>query len=101
MCILELSKVSTYEFCYDYTKIKCGNNSKLLFTGTDGLMYEMEDVYEVVTNIKMFCWIKNIWDIQWIGFKVKIIKLKLFKSTKLLFLVLMIKHTSRTMDVID
>ena len=20
-------------------------------------------------NIKMFCWIRNVWDIQWIGYK--------------------------------
>ena len=25
-------------------------------------------------SLKMFLWIKNVWDIQWIGFKVKIIK---------------------------
>ena len=24
----------------------------------------------------MFCWIKNVWDIQWIEFKVKIIELQ-------------------------
>ena len=25
-------------------------------------------------NIKMFCWKRNVWDIQWIGFKVKIVE---------------------------
>ena len=47
MCILELSKVLMYEFHYDYTKSKYDNISKLLFTDTDGLMYEIktEDVY--------------------------------------------------------
>ena len=46
MCILELSNKSMYEFHYDYIKNKYGNNSKLLFTDTDGLMYEIktEDV---------------------------------------------------------
>ena len=39
MCILELSKVLMYEFHYDYIKNKYGNNSRLLFTGTDSLMY--------------------------------------------------------------
>ena len=48
MCILELSKVLMYEFLYDYIKNKYDNKSKLLFTDTDSLMYEikMEDVYE-------------------------------------------------------
>ena len=37
-----------YECHYDYTKNKYGNKSKLLFTDTDSLMYEIktEDVYE-------------------------------------------------------
>ena len=47
MCILELSKVIIYEFHYDYIKNKYGNNSRLLLTDTDSLMYEIktEDVY--------------------------------------------------------
>ena len=46
MCILELSKVLMHEFHYHYIKSKCGNNSKLLFTETDSLMYgiKTEDV---------------------------------------------------------
>ena len=37
-----------YEFHYDYIKNKYDNKSKLLFTDTDSLMYEIktEDVYE-------------------------------------------------------
>ena len=48
MCLLELSKVFMYEFYYDYIKSKYENKSKLLFTDTDSLMYEIEtkDVYE-------------------------------------------------------
>ena len=42
MCILELSKVLMYEFHYDYIKNKYGNNSRLLFTDTDSLMYEIK-----------------------------------------------------------
>ena len=56
MCLLELSKVLMYEFHYDYIKNKYGNNSKLLFRDTDGLMYEIktEDVYEDFSSNKMF-----------------------------------------------
>ena len=52
MCILELSKVLMYEFHYDYIKNIYGNNSRLLFTDTDSLMYEIktEDVYEDSSN---------------------------------------------------
>ena len=54
MCILELSKVLIYEFHYDYIKNKYGNNSKLLFTDTDSLIYEIktEDVYKDFSNDK-------------------------------------------------
>ena len=54
MCILELSKVLMYEFHYDYIKNKCGNDSRLLFTDTDSLMYEIktEDVYKDFSNNK-------------------------------------------------
>ena len=54
MCILELSKVLMYEFHYDYIKNKYGNNSGLLFTDADSLMYEIktEDVFEGFSNDK-------------------------------------------------
>ena len=54
MCILILSKVLMYELHYDYIKNKYGNNSRLLFTDTDGLMYEIktDDVYENFSNDK-------------------------------------------------
>ena len=43
-----------YEFHYDYTKNKYNNKSKLLFTDTDSLMYEIktEDVYEDFSSNK-------------------------------------------------
>ena len=48
MCILELSNVLMYEFHYDYIKNKYDYDSRLLFTNTDSLMYEIktEAVYE-------------------------------------------------------
>ena len=54
MCILELSKVLMYEFHYDYIKNKYGNNSRLLFTDADSLMYEIktEDVNKHFSNDK-------------------------------------------------
>ena len=52
-------------------------------------------------NIKMFCWIRNTWEIQWIGFKVRIMKLELLKSTRFPCLALKIKYTSKKLDVMD
>ena len=54
MYILESSKVLMYEFHYDYIKNEYGNTSKLLFTNTDSLMYEIEteDIYEDFSNDK-------------------------------------------------
>ena len=47
-CILDLSDVLMYEFRYDYIKNKYGINSRLVFTDTDSLIYEIktDDVYE-------------------------------------------------------
>ena len=52
MCILELSKVLMYEFHYD--SVKTDNNSRLLFTGTDSLIFQLksEDAYDVLAMIK-------------------------------------------------
>ena len=54
MGILKLSKELMYEFHYDYIKNKYDNKSKLLFTDTDSLMYEIktEDVYEDFSSNK-------------------------------------------------
>ena len=50
MCLLDLSKVLLYEIHYDYIKNKYGNKSRLLFTDSDSLMYEVktktEDGYQ-------------------------------------------------------
>ena len=54
---LELIKVLMYQFPYDNIKNKYDNKSKLLFTDTDSLMYEIktEDVYEdFSSNKEMF-----------------------------------------------
>ena len=37
-----------------------------------GKMKDETDGVSMV-NIKIFCLIRNVWEIQWIGFKVKII----------------------------
>ena len=54
MSVLELSKVLMYEFHYYYIKHKYGSNSRLLFTGTNSLMYEIKtkDVCEGFSNDK-------------------------------------------------
>ena len=54
MCMLELNKVLLYEFHFDCIKSKHSRNSRLLFTDTDSLMYEIkiEDVYEDFSNDK-------------------------------------------------
>ena len=45
--ILDLSKVLMYEFDYDHIKNKYGNNSRLSFMDTHGLLCKViiEDVY--------------------------------------------------------
>ena len=40
MCILDLNKILMYE--YDYIKNEYGNNSRLLFTDSDSLIYEIK-----------------------------------------------------------
>ena len=48
-CILDMSKLTMAKFHYDYVKVRYpGTNSRLLFTDTDSLAYEIktEDVYE-------------------------------------------------------
>ena len=54
MCISDLSKVLMYKFHYEYIKNKYGNNSRLLFIGTDSLMFETKtnDTYEDLSKDK-------------------------------------------------
>ena len=42
MCLLNLSKVLMFEFHYNYIKNQYDNNSRLLFTDTGSLMYEIK-----------------------------------------------------------
>ena len=54
MCILQLAKLLMYEYHYDYIKNKYGDKSRLLFTDTASLMYEIktEDAYEDFSSDK-------------------------------------------------
>ena len=54
MCILDLSKMLMYDFHHNYIKKKYNNRSRLLFTDTDSLTYEIEaeDVYKDFWNDK-------------------------------------------------
>ena len=54
ICILELIKALRYVLHYDYTNNKYGNKSRLLFTETNCLVYEIktENVYKYFTNDK-------------------------------------------------
>ena len=54
MCILDLSKIVMCDFHHDHIKSEYGQNSRLLFTEIDSLMYEIKtkDVYEDFSNNK-------------------------------------------------
>ena len=60
MSILDLSKTRMYDFHYNTIKKEYGSRSKLLFTDTDSLMYELKtkDVYEDFKEIgeRLDCW---------------------------------------------
>jgi hypothetical protein len=60
MSILDLSKTLMYDFHYNTIKKEYGDTSRLLFTDTDSLMYELktDDVYEDFERIgkEQDCW---------------------------------------------
>jgi len=52
MCILDLSKTLMYDFHYNYIKRQYDDRSKLLFTDTDSLCYEIktDDLYKDIAD---------------------------------------------------
>ena len=52
LSILEISKILTYEFCYDYIKPKYDNNVKLCYMDTDSFIMDIKanDFYKDVAN---------------------------------------------------
>ena len=60
MCVLDLSKVLMYDFHNNTIKAWYGDDSRLLFTDTDSLMYEIktDDVYKDFQEISKQddCW---------------------------------------------
>ena len=61
MCVLDLSKVLMCKFHYDYIRHKYGKNSRLSFTDTDSMMYEIktEEFYENVSKDKEMLDVSN------------------------------------------
>ena len=41
--VLDLSKTLTYEFHYDYMRLKYGSKVSLCYMDTDSFVYEIED----------------------------------------------------------
>ena len=52
MAILDISKIVMYEFWYDYTKPKFGDNAKLCYKDTDSfiIFIKTEDFYEDIAD---------------------------------------------------
>ena len=52
LCILQISKIIMYEFCYDYVKNKYGNKARLCYTDTDSFVINIKtnDFYKDISQ---------------------------------------------------
>ena len=53
-CVYQIWVKQIQEFYYDYIKNKCGDNSRLLLTDTNGFMYEIMIFRKILLRTKKY-----------------------------------------------